>query len=764
LLKHLTKLSAPVEAIQPMSEMLDLPAAPLVTTGAASEVSRHAPVVAHLLDGRELRGLLEQFDRESATIRVAVAGAAGQESVPFSALRYLVFPSPLPPADAPHPLVATGLPVKMPEEAQAFSISFADGKHFSGRTRGSMVEDDGLHLFPVLAHGDVVRMFVPRCAVVDYRIGANLAEALVRAGAVDPLKLEKAVRSQEALRDMLGQTRPQPAARLGQMLLHAGLITQRQLEQALRDQASQRAKNLGDALVQMGAISSEAYHSILARNLGLPFVKLQGFKPEAQVLDLVDPDFARRHRMMPLMMHDDRLVVAMEDPTNYESINLLRFTTGRNIEVAVATGEDIEQGISNLYASQRTEAVLDEIQIQAVQTEEMAPALNTERFVNEKPLVRLVNELLLEAIRRRASDIHIRPAEDHVDVLFRIDGALTDIRRLPKAMLPAVISRLKILADMDIAEKRMPQDGQMRAIFEGNVVDMRVSAMPTVTGESMVIRVLNTKTGLKPISELGFSQRDEALIKDMLNKSTGMILVTGPTGSGKSTTLYAALNEVRKRNVNIITVENPVEYHIEGIMQIQVKAQIGYTFAEALRHILRHDPDVILIGEIRDQETAHIAIKSALTGHLVLSTLHTNDAASAITRLRDMEIETYLLGPTLIGIMAQRLIRKNCRHCMEVEQVDDHVRTILGVADEEVFYRGCGCEHCNHTGYSGRMAVYELLAATPTIQKLIADGASTEVIHAQAVKEGMVPLTENALSLARQRSTSLAEVYRVRLE
>ncbi|BBP01618.1 GspE/PulE family protein [Sulfuriferula nivalis] len=764
-----------------MPNLLDFPAAPLTTTQDEGELL-HQHVVAHLLDGKIQHGQLEAINRVQGVIHLNLDDTKQGIDIPYASLRYMVFSTPLPPATTSHPLAVANLSITLPDSLQTFTLSFIDGKQVTGKTRGFLMSNDGIHLFPVVAHDQCVRMFVPRRSVKNHQLGASMPEALLQSGATTPDQLDAGIKSheelqakrigaylletqpvsQEMLITALEQPPPKAPEKIGTTLLNQGLITQQQLNLALHNQTVNRAKNLGDVLVQMGAISPETYQSVLAHNLGLPFVKLQGMKPDTRALALVEAEWVAHHRIVPIMMHDDRLVVAMEDPTDYESVELLRFITGHNIEITVATSADIAWAVSNATSNSNATATLAQMDIQPLTIEQ--PQLDAEQLANEKPLVRLVQELLLEAIRRHASDIHIRPGEDHFDVLFRIDGELTDIKHLPKTLLPALISRLKILSNMDISEKRLPQDGQMRAVFKDNIVDMRVSAMPTVNGESMVIRVLDTKSGLKPISALGFSPHDEAKIIAMLNRSAGLILVTGPTGSGKSTTLYAALNEVRKRNLNIITVENPVEYHIDGIMQIQVKADIGYTFAEALRHILRHDPDVILIGEIRDQETAHIALKSALTGHLVLSTLHTNDAASTISRLRNMEVESYLLGSTLVGILAQRLIRKNCEHCKTEEVVESTIRTTLNVSPEEVFYRGAGCEHCNGTGYSGRMAVYELLEVTPAIQKMITDEASTEQIQAQALLDGMVPLTANALAYARQRNTSLAEVYRVRLE
>ncbi|MEX0827417.1 MAG: GspE/PulE family protein, partial [Haliea sp.] len=333
-----------------------------------------------------------------------------------------------------------------------------------------------------------------------------------------------------------------------------------------------------------------------------------------------------------------------------------------------------------------------------------------------------------------------------------------------KGLLSAVVGRIKIIGRMDIAERRLPQDGHAKIIDNGNAVDLRISVIPTVNGESVVIRLLNTQQGLKSIKELGFNENDAETFINLLNKSYGIILVTGPTGSGKSTTLYAALQEVIKSNLNIITVEDPVEYHIEGIEQIQVNTAPGFTFAKALRHILRHDPDVIMVGEIRDQETAKIAIESALTGHLVLSTLHTNDAPGAISRLLEMGIDPFLLNGALLGVFAQRLLRRNCPHCLAEENPEPRLLKALGITEPHKFYAGTGCEKCNDTGYRGRMAAYELLSITPSMHALIDRRAALEEIRGQAMKDGMVPLTQNALDQALQKKTSLAEVYRVRLE
>jgi type IV pilus assembly protein PilB len=521
---------------------------------------------------------------------------------------------------------------------------------------------------------------------------------------------------------------------------------------------------VGDILVEMGAVTAEALDLALARKLGIPFVRLQGFKLDPAVLELVTADLARKNRVMPLLLHDGRLVVALENPTGIDVINLLRFTTRRAVEVVATTNADIQWAIDNYYSSKSSAEVIEELNVAYVPGEPCSQEQeDVERLGNHKPVVKLVNSIIIDAVRRHASDIHIRAGESQVNLFFRIHGTLSRIGTLSKELLPAIVSRIKILSRLDIAERRLPQDGRTHVQHAGTMVDLRISIIPTVCGESVVIRILDRRVGLKSLDEIGFSDADREAFREILHRSHGLILVTGPTGSGKSTTLYAALTEIRRQNVNIITVEDPVEYHIDGIEQIQANTTPGYDFALALRHILRHDPDVIMIGEIRDEETGKIAIESALTGHLVLSTLHTNDAAGTVTRLVEMGLQPYLLSSTLVGVLAQRLARCNCQHCASEEKLEPMVRKSLGVAPDEVFYRSTGCENCNQTGFGGRVAVYELLRASDALRGLIVPGATVADLHRQALADGMVPLTEQALQLARQRVISLSEVYRVRL-
>jgi type IV pilus assembly protein PilB len=552
---------------------------------------------------------------------------------------------------------------------------------------------------------------------------------------------------------------------LGQLLLHEEVITRQQLVEALEVQRHSPERKLGDILADNGAVTLEQIHLAVARSLGAPVVNLEGFDFDVKALSCVTAELARVHNIIPLMLQDEHLVVAMENLLDSDDLTELGFVTQRSIVPVYASRGDIEHAINQHYDATEQERDLSDLQLSNFYHEDDKELWQeAERLANEAPIVKLVNNIILDAIHQRASDIHIRPGNKSIELLYRIDGALVAKRDLQKGLLPAIVSRIKILGRLNIAEHRLPQDGRSRMIDGKNIIDLRLSVIPCQFGESIVIRILNKGEGLRALSEIGFSTRDEAQFVDLIHKSFGVLLVTGPTGSGKTTTLYAALRQVMTRNVNIVTVEDPVEYEIEGIRQIQILPAIHFGFPQALRHILRHDPDVIMVGEIRDQETCKIALESALTGHLVLSTLHTNDAPGAITRLMEMGVEPYLLKSAIIGVLAQRLVRRNCSHCAAEEDIDPAIRRSLGVGESEVFFKGQGCERCNHTGYYGRLAVYELMVANESVRDAIEPGAAAGNLRRLALQGGMVPLTQNAIEQARLRHTSLAEVCRISME
>ncbi len=556
---------------------------------------------------------------------------------------------------------------------------------------------------------------------------------------------------------------------LGDILISEGSLSEEKLQAALEWQQQHPGIHIGDVLVELGFCSREQVNEAMASKLGIPYVKLADYQIPSRVLSLVPADIALQYNVLPLAEHHKRLVIAMENPLDWEALELLRFHTNRNIDAVVTSSAEISKVLDKYYL-QHSEDDFNDLSSELEMLSDEVPKTDLTQLqtmakeAQKRPIVRLVNALITQGIQHRASDINIRPSKDRINIYYRIDGKLQFSRSMSLALLSGLVSRIKITGHMDIAERRLPQDGHARVIHQGNIVDLRLSVIPTVNGESVVIRILDKQVGLKPMEELGLSEIENRKLRTMMSRSYGMLLVTGPTGSGKSTTLYALLNEIRKRNPHVITVEDPVEYDMDNIEQIQIAPIIGYDFAESLRHILRHDPDVIMVGEIRDIETARIANKAALTGHLVLSTLHTNDASSTVTRLIDMGVEPYLLSSTLLGVLAQRLLRLNCPHCKVEEEVEPEIRQALKLDEDETFYKGSGCNSCNNTGYHDRTVVSELLEVTPELANHISSGANTQQIKALAIEQGMKPLTQNAITLARSGATSIEEVFAVRLD
>lgn len=506
------------------------------------------------------------------------------------------------------------------------------------------------------------------------------------------------------------------------------------------------------------------YH--LARELEMPLVRVNALKADAAVTRLLTPRQARRLRVVPLRAHNGLLAVAMEDPSSHDALQALEFVSPDRVLPLVATARGIRDAIAENYDQAEDLETVRELGLDPASKQGEASEAEANRLAGEQPVVRIVHDMLSEAVQRRASDIHLRPGPRGMDVLFRIDSELVPVRSLLRALQPAVVSRVKVLAGMNLAEHRKPQDGRTSFFLpDGAKIDLRISVMPTVFGESVVVRLLDAREGVwKSIDKLGLSDADRKRVESVMSRSHGMFLATGPTGCGKSTTLYAMLMEMRRQRVNILTIEDPVEFHIDDIQQMQVNRAAGFTFANALRNFLRHDPDVIMVGEIRDRETAEIAVESALTGHLLLSTLHTNTAATTITRLLDLGIEPYLLRASLLAVVSQRLVRLTCRHCREPEIVDPDVRAALGVTEDEVFHRGRGCVQCEGLGVHRRRAVYELLVVTPRIRRLIVPGTEADAIHQVGLEEGMTSITQAAVALARSGEISLAEAWRVRAD
>jgi len=550
---------------------------------------------------------------------------------------------------------------------------------------------------------------------------------------------------------------------LGTILLQRGLVTQEQIDAAMAEQA-RTSRSLGRVLVAHGVIGENDLVAALAEQIGLEFVDLAEHAIDPTAASTISDGLARRYQALPIAWDGPTLVVAMADPSNVLAVDDIRSVTGADVRCVVSTKEQIESAINR---ANRLDAEVGEVTSMAVDMSDDGADLASIREVTEDaPIVKLVNLIIRQGVQDRASDIHIEPTEHDVRVRYRIDGVLHEVMRPPKKVQSGLLSRLKIMADLNIAERRVPQDGRVSANIAGKQVDLRVATLPTVYGEKIVMRVLDKGTSLLALAELGFLPNTLARYESMFHKPYGTILVTGPTGSGKSTTLYATLNQLNDPSKNVITVEDPVEYRLPGINQVQINNKAGLTFAAALRTILRADPDILLVGEIRDKETATIAMEAALTGHLVLSTLHTNDAASTPTRLVEMGLEPYLVSSSVDCVVAQRLIRRLCERCKVAyfpTNADLQALDIDGDVEEapEELYQAVGCQACSKTGYNGRFALHEVLMVSDDIKGMIADRAHTEDIKKVAIAQGMYTLRRSGLTHVRMGNTSVEELLRV---
>ena len=549
---------------------------------------------------------------------------------------------------------------------------------------------------------------------------------------------------------------------LGDILLEGGLVTREQLDEAY-DEHQRIGRSLGRVLVEKGVLTENQLVAALAQQIGLRFVDLNDFAVDGAAVASVPTTVCRRYNALPIGYDDGKLVVAMADPANIFAIDDIRSLTGHEVRPVVATKADVTAAINRFH---RVDSDLDDLTMSIEASEEEDDLSKIKEVVEDAPIVKFVNLLITQAIQDRASDIHIEPTERDLRVRFRIDGVLHEVMRSPKNIQAGVISRLKIMADINIAERRIPQDGRLSVNTNGKKVDLRVATLPTVWGEKVVMRILDNSTAMLRLSDLGFRDSNYDSYSRSFTKPYGMILVTGPTGSGKSTTLYATLNIVSRPEINVITVEDPVEYRIPGINQVQTNGKAGLTFAAALRSILRSDPDVVLIGEIRDHETAQIAIEAALTGHLVLSTLHTNDAPSAVTRLIEMGIEPFLVGSALDCVLAQRLARRLCSKCKEPYTPERSELVSAGWRldpDEPVptLYRAVGCSTCSKTGYKGRLALHEVMPITEEIERLAVEHASAAAINEVARAQGMQTLREDGVAKVLDGTTSIEEILRV---
>ncbi len=561
---------------------------------------------------------------------------------------------------------------------------------------------------------------------------------------------------------------------LPELLIEEKLITERQLNKAL-EQQRKTSEKLEKILVQLGFLSEKDLTEVMGKQMGVMFVDLESQNIDPELIKTVPEHLVRRYKVVPIGQLDNKLTLAMVDPLNVLAIDDIRLITGFDIQPVICTEDAVTKVIDRSFGVTGLQEVEDTVKsiatadqtsgLDVVQEEEEIAIDKLKELVDEAPIVRVVNLIISQAINDKASDIHIEPEPKQVRVRYRIDGVLHDVMSPPKHIQAPMISRVKIMANMDISERRLPQDGKIHIRNNNREFDLRVSTIPTVHGEKVVLRILDKSSVMLGLDKLGFAAETKDKFEEMIAKPYGMILVTGPTGSGKSTTLYSCLNKLNTGVQNIITIEDPVEYQLTGVNQVQVNEKAGLHFANALRSFLRQDPDIIMVGEIRDSETARIAIEAALTGHLVLSTLHTNDSPSAVTRLIEMGIEPFLVASALIGALAQRLARMICPNCKETftPPAESVKKFGLGMySGEEVqFYRGRGCDHCKQTGYRGRSGIYELMSLSDRCRALTLQRSSSNDIRKAAMEEGMKTLQDDGIRKVLGGSTTIEEMLRV---
>ena len=557
--------------------------------------------------------------------------------------------------------------------------------------------------------------------------------------------------------------------RLGDLFVREGLITEQQLQEALRE-ARESKTRIGYALVKLGFVAEDELTRALAKQFRVPAVDLEKVKVEEKILKLVPEDVAMKHRVLPLRKVGRTLTVAMANPTDMGAIDNLKFLTRYEIEPVIVGEYTLQKHLEDYYGLGETgmQEMLGDLleeEVEVVEEEEEDVSVDAlEAEVDKAPVVKFINGLLTDAVMKGVSDIHIEPYEKEMRVRYRIDGALQEVMKPPMKMKAALTSRIKILADLNIAERRVPQDGRIKLKMKNKVVDFRVSTLPVIFGEKIVLRILDKGNLTFDLANFGFEPKAEKDFMEAIANPYGMVLVTGPTGSGKTTTLYSALSKVNSEEVNIMTAEDPVEYNLHGINQVLVRNEIGMTFAAALKAFLRQDPNIIMVGEVRDLETGGIAIKAALTGHLVLSTLHTNDAPSTVTRMIDMGLEPFNVAAALNLVTAQRLVRRICENCKREAQYSDEVLEMAKLPkdwiENHTLYKGDGCDKCGGTGYKGRQGLYEVMAMSSRLRKLIMQEASTDDLREAAIEQGMLTLRMDGLKKLERGITSLEEVMK----
>lgn len=759
-------------------------------------------------DGRKVLGNLLRFLPHERRVKFHPRSLDADLDVQFSKIKQLILTRPISLTKQSRPLETLAGELIPAPETQEFSVEFKDGERLAGETMGYVTEKFGIFLFLVAENRHPRRCFIPVQSFNDYQIGTRIGQMLVDHKAAAKNDIEAGLQKQRQLRsqrigDYLTANRvltpdqlaaavkrqqASPHLKLGEALLQEKLITREQLEEALSNQHKDRKLALGEILIKMSVIDQETLKWILVKKLGIPFVNLQKFQVDPNVLKLIPESIARKKLVMPLCRTESTLIVAMENPINWEPLDILRFHSDLKIEPVLALAEEISSAIDTYYGSGRQETNIKELASELERGCEADELPDEQVHESDSALVRLVNKTVIDAYRQGASDIHIEtcPGKKNTRIRFRKDGTLAHYLELPANFRRALVSRIKIMSQLDISERRKPQDGKIDFKNFGPAnIELRVATIPTANGlEDIVMRVLG---GAKPVllDDLGLEADRLEHLKKIVAKPHGLFLICGPTGSGKSTTLHSLLRHINTPERKIWTAEDPIEITQEGLRQVQVNPKIGWTFAAALRSFLRADPDVIMVGEMRDQETAGIGIKASITGHLVFSTLHTNSAPESVVRLLDMGMDPFNFADALLGILSQRLAKRLCPTCKKphtatTEEIRDMLeeycfgtplkpdvemdRWRIRYADTSgrfALFTATGCDDCNDTGYRGRVGLHELLVATPAIKKLVHSRATAEEIAVVAMTEGMRPLKQDGMEKILQGCTDIRQIRAV---
>jgi type II secretory ATPase GspE/PulE/Tfp pilus assembly ATPase PilB-like protein len=772
---------------------------------AADQANEAEPCVLAFTDGRKAVGILEHFLPEHEVLRFQAANAKASASVAFSDLLSVLL---LNSAQLEVHTLPDGVGLTAPADRQPFQVQLADGGRLEGETVGYVQAVCGIFLFVPQPVGGVLRWFVPATAIRESRVGAQIGKLLIDADAAseetisEALERQRQLRAQrlgeyltsnhivsrEQLEQALSQQKAQPVQKLGETLVELGFLTRAELEEALAAETRNRTTQLGQILVDMGMLDSGLMHSVMAKKLGVPFVDLRAFQPSPEALKRIPATVAQRYQVLPLAEIDNALVVAIDDPTNMERMEEVRFAAGTKLVPVMAPGAEIRHALEVAYGGEPSPQIRTEPDLAAEQlTLRLSlegggeEAIEQQAGQADSTLVKLVNKIIVDAVEQKASDIHIEanPGGRNLRVRLRKDGVLVNYLDVPARFRPAIISRLKIMSQLDISERRKPQDGKIAFKRFGPLdVELRIATIPTANGlEDVVMRVLAAVTP-RPLEELGFHAESLPTLKRLMSRPHGLFLVCGPTGSGKTTTLHSLLGYLNTADVKIWTAEDPIEITQAGLRQVQMNPKIGWTFAAAMRSFMRADPDVIMVGEMRDAETTKIGIEASLTGHLVLSTLHTNGAAESVVRLLDLGMDSFNLADALLGVLAQRLVRRLCTACRvrqepsvkEMEELaleycasDEQVQKVLRKWRQAkiTLFRAKGCSECDNTGYKGRLPVYELMAADATIKRLIQTRAPAGEIAAAAAETGMRTLKQDGIDKVLEGLTDMQQVRTV---